>query len=104
MGVAFKKCNFIYILGAHNSYCFFPQDLLGISELFENIVACRAVTRQRPRGKLIHQSRYWVTRFANKTCSHGNDLSNVSTATNHQATTEELLETVFSIMLHAEEL
>jgi hypothetical protein len=70
----------------------------------DDIVARRAVTRQRPRYKQIYQSRYWVTRFSNKTRSQGNDLSNVSTATNQHETIEDLLETVFSTALRAEEL
>jgi hypothetical protein len=45
-----------------------------------------------------------VTHFENKTRSHGNDLSNVSTATNQHATIEELLQTVFSMDVRAEEL
>jgi hypothetical protein len=68
-----------------------------------NIVACRAVTRKRHRDKQIYQSRYWVTRFANKTHSHGNDLNNVSAATNQHTAMEELLETVFSTVVSAEE-
>jgi hypothetical protein len=68
------------------------------------IVASTAVTRQRPRDKQINHSRYWVTRFANKTCFHGNDLSNVSTATNQHTIIQELLETVFSTDVRTEEL
>jgi hypothetical protein len=52
----------------------------------------------------IYESLYWVTHFANKTHSHGNDLSNVSTAMNLHATMEVLLKTVFSTVNHAEEL
>jgi hypothetical protein len=45
-------------------------------ELPSYIVACRAVTRQQARDEQIYQSHYWVTRFANKICSHRNNLSN----------------------------
>jgi hypothetical protein len=69
-----------------------------------NIVACRDVTRQRQRDKQIYLSLHWVTRFANKTNSHGNDLSNVSTAMNQLPTVEVLLETVFSTVVLVEEL
>jgi hypothetical protein len=58
------------------------------------IVAFRAVTRQRPRDKQICQNRYWAT-LANK---------HVSTVTNQHATIEELLETVFSTVVRADDL
>jgi hypothetical protein len=54
--------------------------------LLKHIVACRPVTMQLPRDQQIHHSRYWVTRLANKTCSDGNDLSNISTAMNQHNT------------------
>jgi hypothetical protein len=68
------------------------------------IVACTTVTRQRPRDKQIYHSRYSVRRFTNKIRFHGNYLSNVSTATNQHAIIKELLETVFSTDVSAEEL
>jgi hypothetical protein len=66
------------------------------------IVACGAVTIQRPRGKQIYEGRYWVTVSANKSFSHGNNLSNVSTARNHHITIKVQLETVFSTAVRAE--
>jgi hypothetical protein len=68
------------------------------------IVAFTAVTRQRLRDMQIYHSRYWVARSANKTRFHGNNLSNVSIATNQHATTEELFETMFSTVVCADEL
>jgi hypothetical protein len=52
----------------------------------------------------MYQNRCWVTRFADKARFHGNDLSIVSTATNQQATLEEMLETLFSTVVRAEGL
>jgi hypothetical protein len=51
---------------------------------------------QRPRDKQIYEDRYWVTRFANKILSNGNNVSNVSIATKHLRGTNVLLETMFS--------
>jgi hypothetical protein len=60
----------------------------------KHIVACRAITSQRPRHKQIYRSWYWVM-GANK---------HVSTATNQHAAIEESLETVFSTVVRAEQL
>jgi hypothetical protein len=68
------------------------------------IVECRAVNIQLLRDKQIYQSRYWVTYFANRTHSHGNNLSHVSTATNQHPTIEVLLEMVFSTAVQDEML
>jgi hypothetical protein len=57
---------------------------------------------QRPRDKKIYEGRYWVTRFTNKTLSHGINLSNVSITTNHHRTIKVLLETMFTMAVRAE--
>jgi hypothetical protein len=67
-------------------------------------IPVRNYARQRPRDGQMYQSRCWVTRFADKARSHGNDLSIIATATNEQAIIEELLETVFSTVVRAEGL
>jgi hypothetical protein len=58
-------------------------------DIFDQIAYTRAITR--------------LTHFANNTCSHGNNFSNVSTATN-QHITEVLLGTVFSMVVRVNEI
>jgi DNA-binding transcriptional regulator/RsmH inhibitor MraZ len=78
-----------------------PQNVRTYSNLKKNTVACRAITRQQLWDKQIYQRSYWATYFANKTHSHGNSMSNVSTATNQHTILEVMLETE---IVHAEEL
>jgi hypothetical protein len=54
-----------------------------------NIVACRAISKQRPPDNQIHQNRFWVT-VSNKY---------ISTAKSQHAAIEEMLETVFSTVV-----
>jgi hypothetical protein len=93
MLVLFKFKTFSTVIWHDNM--FVSLELCSEYQRLKYVVVCRVVTIQQPQDKRIYQSHYWVTHFANKTCSHGNDLNHVSTPTNQHPTIEVLLETVF---------